>query len=82
MEFSRRRKIAVENLSVWVVSLEYLILSKLTWGKEAGSEFQLRDVSNLIANVEDLNWEYMNEWARNLGLAELLEEEDESGIST
>jgi len=48
-EFERRRRIELDAFSLWIVSKEDLILSKLAWAKPSGSELQLRDVRNLLA---------------------------------
>lgn len=72
LEFSRRSRIRIENFSTWVVSKEDLILSKLEWAKDSHSEFQLRDVRSLLSTGYDP--EYLRDWARKLGLENLLEE--------
>jgi hypothetical protein len=73
-EFARRRRMSVENFALWVVSREDLVLSKLDWAKESHSELQLRDVRNLLSSVSDLDMDYVDRWARNLGISELLAE--------
>ncbi len=62
-EFARRRTITVEGRAVDLVAPEDLILSKLAWAKPSHSEIQLRDVRNLIACVETLDWSYIARWA-------------------
>ena len=71
MEFSRKRKISIKDNSMWIVSPEDLILAKLDWAKDSFSEIQLRDVQNLINSVKDLDWEYINNWVKVLGLNEI-----------
>ncbi len=44
MEFSRRRFVPIENVDVSIVAPEDLVLSKLVWMKDSGSEVQRRDV--------------------------------------
>jgi len=44
VELDRRRRVNLGDFEVWVVSPEDLLLSKLCWGQEAGSELQHRDV--------------------------------------
>lgn len=51
-----------------------LILSKLAWAKDSGSEMQLRDVRNLIDAVADLDWSYLDRWAVELSVDESLGE--------
>ena len=62
-EFSRKQKIVIEDVTIFVVSVEDLILSKLVWGKELQSELQLADVRQMISTVLELDWEYMKKWA-------------------
>lgn len=71
-EFSRRREITIRDFRTWIVSREDLILSKLYWARDSRSEMQLRDVSNLLAGDNDL--EYIRSRAALLGVADLLEE--------
>jgi hypothetical protein len=71
-EFVRRRRIELPGFSVWIVSREDLILSKLVWAREAESEVQLRDVRNLLSADADLD--YIRDWASPLGVREMLED--------
>ncbi len=58
--------------SVWVLSLEDLILAKLEWS-EGVSELQLRDCANLIrTNADTVDWTYLERFARALGVDEIL----------
>jgi hypothetical protein len=66
LEFERRRKVAIEDFEVWIVSREDLILSKLHWSKDSRSEIQRQDIRNLLASECDRN--YLREWAANLHL--------------
>ncbi len=74
VEFGRRREIDVQGTPVAVVAPEDLILSKLDWARESGSELQRRDVQNIIAAVGDLDWDYLQQWAGQLQLGETLEQ--------
>jgi hypothetical protein len=69
-EFARRVRIRVENLELWVVSKEDLILSKLHWARESQSARQLADVENLIATGCDVD--YLQEWSAKLNLTDML----------
>jgi len=71
-EFSRRRHEVVDGQTVWMVSAEDSILSKLLWSKDSRSELQLRDVRHLITARPDLDWAYLNLWAGRLSVAEIL----------
>ena len=71
-EFSRRQKIFIEDTTIFVVSVEDLILSKLVWGKESQSDLQFGDVRQMISTVLELDWEYLKKWAIVLGVDQLL----------
>ena len=73
LEFSRRRRVEAEGLTLHLGSPEDLILSKLEWIRQGPSELQLKDVQSLVASVPNLDWHYLRTWAGRLGLAPLLE---------
>ena len=68
-EFDRRKQIKIDNFSTWITSKEDLIISKLLWAKDSGSEMQMRDVQNLVATGCDAA--YIDNWTRELGLFNL-----------
>jgi len=74
LEFSRRREVDVEGVSISVVSPEDLILSKLDWGKASSSELQMRDVRAIVSSATELDWEYLREWAGHLRVKQFLYE--------
>jgi hypothetical protein len=71
LEFSRRRRISMDSVATWIVSREDLILSELVWAREAHSELQMRDVRSLLD--EGLDRDYLEHWARELGVDRDLE---------
>jgi hypothetical protein len=71
-EFERRKSVAFAGISTWITSREDLILSKLIWARDTGSEMQLRDVRTLID--ESVDWLYLRDWAAKLGIATKLDE--------
>jgi hypothetical protein len=71
LEFARRRQVAIQDFTTFIVSKEDLIISKLFWAKDSHSEMQLRDVKNLLATGCDAT--YLNAWTRKLGLDGLLQ---------
>jgi hypothetical protein len=73
-EFSRRKLVSVEGHAFYIVTPEDLILSKLEWAKDSRSEVQLNDVRNLLANVSDLDRDYLGRWAELLGVDALYRE--------
>lgn len=71
-EFRRRRRMRIEDgFEVWVVTPEDLVLSKLAWNPV--SELQLRDVSQLVEEATALDWDYVERWARHLGVQDALQ---------
>ena len=73
LEFQRRRRLSVGGVDVWLAAPEDLLLSKLVWAGESGSDLQLRDAAALVASVPDLDWPYISRWASTLGVARELE---------
>lgn len=67
-EFQRRRKIDLDGTQLWIVAPEDLIISKLLWSKDSLSDFQLRDVKNLLTSTRNLDEEYISKWIHTLGL--------------
>ena len=72
MEFARRQPVELNGVKTWIVSREDLILSKLVWAKDSGSELQRRDVRTLLDDSMDRA--YLARWAARLGVAEALAE--------
>jgi len=73
-EFERRREINVRGSTLLVVAPEDLIVSKLEWARETGSELQRRDVRDMIASVPVLDWDYLEQWSDRPGLVSILRE--------
>ncbi|HSC27850.1 MAG TPA: hypothetical protein VLD67_11280, partial [Vicinamibacterales bacterium] len=71
-KFERRHRLEIEGQPVWAIAPEDLILSKLQWAKESPSELQLRDVRAIVAVQADLDWPYIDGWARRLTVTTLL----------
>ena len=63
-----------EGIKIAVVSPEDLIISKLFWAKESHSEMQIKDVKNLIASVENLDYNYIKKWVKELGIENIFNE--------
>lgn len=78
-EFSRRKKMVIEESVIFVVSVEDLILSKLVWGKQSQSSLQHNDVRLMVSTVSELDWTYMEKWAVVLGIYPLLEKAKGNG---
>jgi hypothetical protein len=71
-EFERRRKITLGDFTTSIVSIEDLIISKIIWMKDSGSEMQKRDIANLLTAEIDRN--YLETWLEKLELREIFNE--------
>lgn len=70
-ELSRRRPARVLGVPAFVASPEDVILSKLEWASQSGSELQRRDVTGLVGVLgATLDHAYLDHWARELGVEE------------
>lgn len=57
--------------TVWIISLEDLLIAKLEWS-EGTSELQLRDCRNLVVtNRSSIDWPYVERFAAGLGIGAL-----------
>jgi len=72
LEFSKKRKIKLDETDIFVVSIEDLIISKLYWAKDSFSSIQIRDIKNLL-NCK-VNRIYLKEWIEKLELKEIYSE--------
>ena len=78
-EFQRRRRVDAMGQSLWVVSPEDVILSKLEWARGRGSDVQFSDALGVaIVHYRSLNLDYLGKWSKEIGveddLARLLDE--------
>lgn len=62
---SRRELGTIFDTQAWVASAEDVVLAKLRWRLESRSEVQWRDCIE-IAKIQELDTDYMNEWAETL----------------
>jgi len=71
LKFERRKKLKINGLEVYVISIEDLIISKLYWAKDSLSEMQLNDIRALMK--ASIDKEYVGEWISGLNLNEAYE---------
>lgn len=71
--FARKKKVLVNNTPMWFVSVEDLILAKLSWAKDSESDIQLKDIRNLLETGESLDIKYIEDWISELELKNLYE---------
>jgi hypothetical protein len=73
-KFNRRRQVRLMGIDLWILSPEDVILSKLDWAKDSGSDLQFRDVFGVIkVQWDELDWDYLRHWAKELDVEENLE---------
>ena len=74
MEFSRRRPAFYLGADRWFATAEDTILAKLEWSRIGSSERQFNDALNVAKLQRDnLDRAYLEKWARELGVMDLLE---------
>jgi hypothetical protein len=66
-EFTRRIQMEFFGKTIYVVSPEDLIISKLIWIQDYQSPLQMEDIKNLVLS-ENLDWAYINQWVAKLNL--------------
>lgn len=67
-EFNRRVEMEYFGKSVYLVTVEDLLISKLIWIQVLQSAIQIQDIKNL-AELNTLDWEYINKLVKVLKLA-------------
>ena len=74
-ELARRIPGILAARAVSFASAEDTILSKLEWAREAGSDRQLADARGIIQiQAASLDWAYLERWADELGVRDLLDD--------
>ena len=73
MQVSRRRRLEIlPKLEGYAASPEDVILSKMEYYREGGSEKHLRDITGILkVSGDDVDRPYVTKWARELGLMEI-----------
>lgn len=68
-EFTRRESVDYQGISLPIVSLEDIVLSKLEWANLGGSVRQIEDVRALVRiSGDELDRAYVEGWADVLGV--------------
>lgn len=82
LKFERRRVIEFEGTALYFASPEDVILNKLRWRQQSGSEKQWRDVLGVLkVQTENLDFDYLTQWAGQLGIEAALNQAlTEAGI--
>jgi hypothetical protein len=66
-EFGRRQAVDLLGTRGFIATAEDVVLSKLEWAKETGSERQLDDAAAIVA-VTPVDATYIERWAAELGV--------------
>ncbi|MDB9527110.1 hypothetical protein PN498_14000 [Oscillatoria sp. CS-180] len=85
LKLARRQSYRLMNeTSIYLISPEDLVISKLRWGQRIQSQKQWRDVLGILkAQQESLNYEYLHSWIAKFDLSEALEQVTlEAGVRT
>ncbi len=67
LELSRKTRKMIENVPVWLVSAEDLVISKIEWIQQLQSDKQMQDIKYLMA-LPDLDKNYISSWCNKLHL--------------
>ena len=65
-----RQRVAVENSTIWLAPPEYVIVGKLEFYREGGSEKHLRDIRGMLA-VTDMDRTFLEREIAQRGLGDL-----------
>src|SRR4030067_2113100 len=74
-EFARRNRSAVfPDQDAYFASAEDVIIKKMEYYREGGSEKHLRDITGILKiSGEEVDRNYISEWSQRLGLTEIWE---------
>jgi len=68
-EFSRRQRVNLQEIALFVASAEDVVVSKLEWAKLARSQRHIEDVAGILRIRSDsLDRAYLEKWIGELGL--------------
>ena len=68
-EFARRHRVILHGISIFVASVEDIIVAKLEWSKLAQSQRQIEDVAAILrVRVGGLDRPYLEKWIHELDL--------------
>ena len=69
--FERRKRISVDEGQIWLAPPEYVILRKLEYYRDSGSDRHFRDVVMMLRiSGESLERDELDRWVRELGVTE------------
>jgi len=66
-----KRRISIEGKNFWIAPIEYVILRKLEYYREGGSEKHLQDIAGMIeASGDQIDWPFLTEKIKQYKLKE------------
>jgi hypothetical protein len=68
--FQLRRKVRIDGGEIWVAPPEYVIVRKLLYFREGGSDKHLRDIQRMLAAGAVISHDEIEKRCRSLGLSE------------
>jgi hypothetical protein len=69
-EFRRRKRVRLQEITLFVASAEDVVISKLEWAKRSQSQRQIEDAATILRMHWDvLDRAYLEKWVLELGLA-------------
>ena len=70
-EFGRRSRVTFEGLSLWIATVEDVLIAKLEWASKGQSRRQIDDCAQLLRiRRAELDRAYLSRWVKTLGLDE------------
>ena len=74
-EFSRKTNTTLMGMSLWILSPEDSILSKLEWSKGRETQIQFKDALGVImVQWNNLDFDYLKKWAKELQIEDSLKQ--------
>lgn len=71
--FERRRRVPLEGWAIWVAPIEYVVLRKLQYYRDSGSDRHLRDVAMMLHISGDaVDRQQLTSWLDRLDLHEAM----------
>ena len=73
--FRRKRRVTLFDQPAWIAAPEDVLLHKLRWHLMSPTDRQLTDARGiLLVSGEELDREYMEHWAQQIGVSDLLDD--------
>jgi hypothetical protein len=67
IEFERRNQVDFLDMSIYIVSPEDLLISKIIWIQQVQSGLQMEDIKTLV-ELPEMDWVYIRQWISTLKL--------------